>query len=434
MLFRARKQSSLLLAAIFLAVAGCSLEGLEDLPRLPGDEAGESGESADIAGVIVDGYVEGAQVFLDLNGNQQRDEDEPSATSDAKGAFVLRVENFDRARLSAAFLQAEIPDTARDSDDMGRTLREAGKKGFTLLSPASALLDEEQGADAKPTTADGKAGEARDMIKPAVLSPLSTLVVGEMIERGLPLAQAKAAVQSALGLPDKELLHDFVAQPDAVLHNVARAAAVSLGEAARAKASDADAGVAMRPGMQVVEAVRSVKEQLPQVIDALGLRSETTMPASVDRVRAEFVEQVKRAEETRAALGDAGVIDPMRAPLPSMPTRDATGSAASGADAGVRAPEPVKMPWPADAGAGSASTDGLRPLQPPLVEPQGPVPSTSTSASPGDAGVRPIETKPADGGVRPDGALPYAPPPSSYPINTLPPMYPSYDAGAAVRK
>src|SRR5689334_77601 len=102
MLFRARKQSSLLLAAIFLAVAGCGLEGLGDLPGLPGDEGGESGESAesaDISGVIVDGYVEGAHVFLDLNGNQQRDEDEPSASSDAKGSFVLRVENFDRERL-----------------------------------------------------------------------------------------------------------------------------------------------------------------------------------------------------------------------------------------------------------------------------------------------------------------------------------------------
>lgn len=419
MLFRARKQSSLLLAATFLAVAGCGLEGLGDLqPELPGDdEAGESGQSADISGVIVDGYVEGAHVFLDLNKNQQRDEGEPSATSDAKGAFVLRVENFDPARLAEAFLQAEIPDSAKDSDDMGRTLREAGKKGFTLLSPASALLDAEQAGE-KPANADGEPGEARDMFKPAVLSPLSTLVVAEMLERGVPLAQAKAAVQSALGLQDKELLHDFVAKPDAVLHNVARAAAVSLGEAARPKSSDADAGVPVRPGAQVVDAVRSVKEQLPQVLDALGLRSETAQPASVDRVRAEFGEQVKRAEEARAAqadagvrvadpmagmapppMGDAGMIDPMRMSPPVTPPRDGSGAAPGGADAGVRMPEPAPMPGP----------------------------------GPGDAGVRPMEMKPADGG-HPDGSTPDQPPPSDYPMNPPPPMYPAYDAGAAARK
>jgi hypothetical protein len=454
MLFRARKQSSLLLAAIFLAVAGCSLEGLGDLPELPGAEGGEGGESADISGVIVDGYVEGAHVFLDLNGNQQRDEDEPSASSDAKGAFTLRVDNFDRERLREAFLQAEIPDSAKDSDDLGRTLREAGKKGFTLLSPASALLDDEPGVDAKPAATDAKSGETRNAIKAAVLSPLSTLVVSEMIERGVPLAEAKAAVQTALGLPDKELLRDFVAKPDAVLHNVARAAAVSLGEAARAKAGDADAGVPMmRPGLQVVEAVRSVKEQLPQVIDALGLRAETAPPASVDRVRSEFGEQVKRAEEARAALadagvrlpdpmpglmpaplaGDGGVIDPMRMPPPVMPPKDAMGSTTSGADAGVRVLEPVKMPLPVDAGSAAPSTGEARPMQPPLVRPELP-PGTNTSATPGDAGVRPVETKPADAGVRPDGAAYDQPLPNSYPMNTLPPVYPAYDAGGALRK
>lgn len=431
MLFRARKQSSLMLAALFLAVAGCSLEGLGDLPELPGDDSVPSGKSADISGVIVDGYIEGAHVFLDLNGNQQHDADEPSATSDETGAFVLRVENFDRAQLADAFLQAEIPDTAKDSDDTGRTLREAGKKGFTLLSPAGALVD-----DASTPSSDDKS--EREQVKPAVLSPLSTLVVGEMIERGVPLAEAKAAVQSALGLQGKELLHDFVATPDAVLHNVARAAAVSLGEAAlKANAGDADAGVPLRPGAQVVDAVRSVKEQLPQVIEALDLRSATAKGASVEQVRAEFEEQMKRAEESRAAAADAGVRAPdtmngfppppvggdagMMKPPEGMPLPGTMTVPAAGADAGVRTPAPVKPPLPADAGV--PSTSQPRPAEPPPTTPSG-----------GDAGVRPMETKPADAGTRPDGALPSEPMLGGDPMKPLTPPPVPYDAGAAIRK
>jgi hypothetical protein len=141
----------------------------------------------------------------------------------------------------------------------------------------------------------------------------------------------------------------------------------------------------------------------------------------VDRGRAEYGALLRRAEAARAALadaglrlpdpangmlppkGDGGVIDPMRMPgaLPIMPP-------ASGADAGVRTPEPMPMPWPmVDA--------GMAPMPPP------PPPRA-------DAGVRPIEPKPGDGGVPPDGALPPPPPPLGYPM----PMYPAADA--AVRK
>jgi hypothetical protein len=56
--------------------------------------ASDSSTSA-ITGKVADGYLVGASVFLDKNGNYQLDTGEPSATTDANGAYTLTVDAAD---------------------------------------------------------------------------------------------------------------------------------------------------------------------------------------------------------------------------------------------------------------------------------------------------------------------------------------------------
>lgn len=68
------------------------------------------------AGKVIDGYVSGATVWLDLNGNQVKDADEPSAQSKAAGAYQLELSEAQRACLPYATLYVDVPVGAVDED------------------------------------------------------------------------------------------------------------------------------------------------------------------------------------------------------------------------------------------------------------------------------------------------------------------------------
>ena len=234
-------------AILLVATASCSESEDAEALSVP------SGTSAELSGVVADGYLEGATVFLDLNQNQVRDEGEPvSVPTDASGAFSLRLVGLVPEQVAASFLLAEVPDTAKDADDLGATLRAAGKSGFTLLSPVRAFFSV------------GDAGMSRT--DKAVLSPLSTLVVAEMLAGGLSVGEAEASVNAALGLGDKALLQDFIASGDTALHSVARVVALSLGGATRALGTAGDGGVVLPPGQRVVAALQAAREQLRDTV------------------------------------------------------------------------------------------------------------------------------------------------------------------------
>jgi hypothetical protein len=64
-------------------VAGCGGSG----PSTP--MTSQSTQTTSISGKVADGYLVDATVFMDKNGNYQLDPGEPSATTDAKGAYTL---------------------------------------------------------------------------------------------------------------------------------------------------------------------------------------------------------------------------------------------------------------------------------------------------------------------------------------------------------
>ena len=69
---------------------------------------------------MIDGYVSGATVWLDINGNKQLDEDEPSALSETAGDYSLALTDEQRDCLAYATLFVDVPVGAIDEDpDIG---------------------------------------------------------------------------------------------------------------------------------------------------------------------------------------------------------------------------------------------------------------------------------------------------------------------------
>ena len=143
-----------------------------------GAPAGGAPANANFNGVAVDGYLFQARAFLDLNGNGQYDNGEPTATTDASGAFTLSATQ-DQINSHSVIVSA-IAGTTIDQDNPNTPLA----SGMTLVAPAG---------------------------NPSVVSPLTTQVSAKMAG-GLSFADAKSAVQTELGLSNIDVMKNFVAE------------------------------------------------------------------------------------------------------------------------------------------------------------------------------------------------------------------------------
>ncbi len=117
------------------------------------------------AGIVQDGYIEGAQVFYDADGDGQYDEGEPIAFTNAQGQYSLA-----------------LPEGATGS----------------IIALGGVNID-----TGLPNVMPLKAP-----IGSSVVNPLSTLVA-ELVESGVPVAAANAAVAASLGLPEGTDLTNF---------------------------------------------------------------------------------------------------------------------------------------------------------------------------------------------------------------------------------
>lgn len=188
---------------------------------------GDNNDSNNVLiGTVLDGYIEGATVCLDSNSNGVCDPGEPSAKTGRNGQFKLAVGAASTAGLN---LVVDIPKTAKDSDDNGKTLQEAGKSGYTMAN-----------------TAD----------QPSVITPLTTLVVGKVQTDALTVTAAKAQVLKELRLPsDTNLQDDHIKNPNTMVHNMARETAARLQKAHAAYE-------AMPANERPVNRLRTIADQL----------------------------------------------------------------------------------------------------------------------------------------------------------------------------
>ncbi len=236
LLNRSEKCASALFILSLLTLAGCG--GSSDpKPTL-------------LSGVVIDGYIEGAKVCLDRNSNGVCDEGEPSGTTNNQGKYEFDIGNLATTGL---MLIAEIPDNAKDADDGGKTLAEAGKKAYTLSGLAET---------------------------PAVITPLTTLMTDEVMTNKLSLAQAQAKVLMQMGLPDNtNPQEDHVAKNNLQVQEAAKLVALQLQQLQSNVVSGATAS---QRWTQVQEARRTTQAEAGTVSKTAS--SALNMPSSLATV------------------------------------------------------------------------------------------------------------------------------------------------------
>jgi hypothetical protein len=226
-------------------VAGCG-----------GGGGGSSGTSA-LTGKIIDGYIGGATVCLDVNSNLRCDAGEPTAISAADGSYSLTY----AGSVDGMQILAVVGPGAVDSE-LGEIT-----KAFDLLAPAE---------------------------NASVVTPLTTLVSNEMLNRGIDPQEAERAIKAQFNFEGDLLGRDFIAANDTETLQVAQVVAASLATVKEelALVASSNASVAALSQKDTIKAViAEVKANvLPNVLTADGKADVSTSDVEqgqlADRVKA----------------------------------------------------------------------------------------------------------------------------------------------------
>ncbi len=208
-----------------------------------------------ISGTVVDGYLSGATVCVDVNKNGKCDAGEPTGTTDVNGAFTIA--GVSQADAAAAPLVAQVPSTAVDSDAPTTTVG----NNFVLSTPA------------------GK----------TVVSPLTTLVHQAMLKdstktAATAAADLKATVSSLAATTD--VFADYVKSGDVNTHTAARVVANSFKAnydnvtAAQGGGAGKDTQVAIALGEVAKQALMS-QGTAPSAAVTVGAEDPATLRAQI---------------------------------------------------------------------------------------------------------------------------------------------------------
>jgi hypothetical protein len=171
--------------SIFLAGCGGGGGGSSSI----GTEEALVATESELTGKVIDGYISGATVCLDLNNNYTCDPDEPSALSGAGGSYTFTYEGTIPEGIQ---ILADIPIGAVD-EDLGVV-----DKPYSMLAPAA---------------------------HPEVVTPLTTLVSQEIQSSAGQLTpeEAEKSVKLMLNIDESDSLlgNDFVANEDTDLQATA---------------------------------------------------------------------------------------------------------------------------------------------------------------------------------------------------------------------
>lgn len=155
-------------AAVLVAgsIAGCGGSG--------------STPSATVSGSVADGYLVGAEVFMDRNGNYQWDEGEPKTVSGPHGYYSLAVAPADEGKYP--IVVRVVAGSTVDEDDgkpaqSGYVLSApAGATGF--ISPMSSLVREKMAANPEMTMTEAMVQLRNQLNLPADVNMLGDYVAG----------------------------------------------------------------------------------------------------------------------------------------------------------------------------------------------------------------------------------------------------------------
>jgi hypothetical protein len=181
---------NLITAAALLTVsliAGCGGSGTASNPS-----------TTSVSGKVADGYLVGATVFLDRNGNYQMDAGEPSTTTDANGAYTLNVDPADVGKYPIVAMaikgQAIDKDTNQTVPNSYMLSMPAaavsGTVSSNFISPMSTLIREKMAANPTMTLTDAMTQLRNQMNLPAGADMMSDFVAGS--QTGMTAAQYQA--------------------------------------------------------------------------------------------------------------------------------------------------------------------------------------------------------------------------------------------------
>ena len=259
------------LAAIAVAVAallaGCSSS--EEGPAEP--------DLQEVRTSVIDGAIQNATVCLDKNENGACDAGEPSARTAANGSATLQVAAEDAGRYT---LLALVGTDAIDA------VSGAVPTAYVLRTPAD---------------------------RPALISPLTTLVKAHMDLAGGSSAAADQALQDVAGL-SASLFTDFSAGTDAT----ALAAMARLVVAAKQKASTALAGAQVTPTEMDRAVNQRLLDLLPSLVaavhdDVVGKATGSALQAALNAAAQDLVSQELglTADLLPAVVGTARAAEPV---------------------------------------------------------------------------------------------------------------------------
>lgn len=189
------------LLSLVALVAGCG-GGSSTTASLP------TATTASVSGTVADGYLVGATVFLDKNLNFQLDAGEPSATTDANGAFtLLNVDPNDVGKYPIVALATQGVTIDTDTNS-------AVAASYLLCIPAATVV----------ATTDTVAGS----VDTNFVSPISTLVQERVLElmaantsltQLQAIEQAREEIRLLLGM---DPLANYMSANNTALHTMAR--------------------------------------------------------------------------------------------------------------------------------------------------------------------------------------------------------------------
>lgn len=210
-----------------------------------GGGSGSSASSNVITGLAVDGYIQGATVFLDANRNGRKDAEEPSTTTDLSGRYTL-----DLGATAESVVGLPVVVTGGVDSDTGLA--------FTGRLSASVEL----------------VGQGQ------VITPLTTLVDAMVSNNYAPdIATAKQKVAAALGLTVSQLTTDPVAaiasNPGIYAQSVTLQRSIQLLAAANARSNESSHETQERVVKALANAIRaqSTPVDLSQLVASLPLQN-----------------------------------------------------------------------------------------------------------------------------------------------------------------
>lgn len=170
------KKQIAIIAAIFAVglIAGCG-----------GGGSSAPAASTSVSGAVADGYLVGATVFLDKNGNYQLDAGEPSTTTDANGTYALNIN-------SAGVGKYPIVAMVIKGQTIDKDTNQSVSNSYILSMPATAMSG----------TVDNN-----------FISPMSTLIREKMAaNHGMTLNEAMTQLRNQMNLPvGIDMMADYIA-------------------------------------------------------------------------------------------------------------------------------------------------------------------------------------------------------------------------------